>query len=98
MHSLTGTTVATLAPDHPLPSYFAFATIVPPRIRPLAPCRNPVITCSRSAMAQFVGDSQTPIAPEGIPISVPPTLALVRSVPASPSLVQLPPLYSMEQW
>ena len=62
-------------------------TIAPPRIRPLAPCRSPVITRSRSVMAQFVGDSQAPIALEGVPVLAPPTLALVPSVLVSPSLV-----------
>ena len=32
------------------------------------------------------------------PLSVPSAPALTRSVPASPSLVQLPPLYSVGQW
>ena len=49
-------------------------------------------------MAQFVGDSQTPIASERFAVLVPPTLALVSFVPASPSLVQLSPQYSVEQW
>ena len=49
-------------------------------------------------MAQFASESQTPVAPEGVPVSVPPTLALAPFVPTSPSLVQLPPLYPMGQW
>ena len=49
-------------------------------------------------MAQFVGDSQVLIALEVVPVSVPLSPALAPSVPVSPSLVQLPPLYSMGQW
>ena len=49
-------------------------------------------------MAQFAGESQTPVASEGILVSVPPTLALAPSVPVPPPLVQVPPLYSVGQW
>ena len=49
-------------------------------------------------MAQFVGDSQVPIAPEAAPLSVPLAPALTPSMLVSPSLVQLPPSYSVGQW
>ena len=98
MHSLTDAPVTTLASYHPLPSCFAFTIIAPPRIHPLAPYRSPVITRSRSVMAQFVGDSQVPVAREMVPVSVPPAPALTPSVRVSPSLVQLPPLYFVGQW
>ena len=49
-------------------------------------------------MAQFVGDPQTPVASEGILVSVPLTPALAPSIPVSPSLVQLPPPHAVGQW
>ena len=49
-------------------------------------------------MAQFVGDSQVPVAREVAPLSVPSAPTLTPSVPTSPSLVQLPPSYSVGQW
>ena len=57
-----------------------------------------LFTRSWSAMARFAGESQTPVALEGIPISVPPTPSLAPSVLVSPSLVQLPPLHAVGQW
>ena len=61
--------------------------IAPPRIRPLAPARSLVITRSQSVMAQFVGDSQVPVALEVAPLLAPSAPAYTPPMPASPSLV-----------
>ena len=49
-------------------------------------------------MAQFVGDSQVPVAPEVAPLLAPSAPVYTPPMPASPSLVQLPPSYSVGQW
>ena len=55
--------------------------IAPPRIRPVTSYRSPVLTRSRSAMAQFAGEPLISVALEGISTSVPLTLASTPSVP-----------------
>ena len=77
-------------------------TIAPLRVRPLTFHRNPVLTRSQLAMAQFTGEPQLFATPEGTSTSVPLTFTLTPSVPlVTPGfhpLVFGTPLHSAGHW
>ena len=68
-------------------SYLSPPTIARLRSRVSALSRKSLCTCSLSVMAQHTSEPSSYLALEGIPISVPPSVALTSAV-SSPLLVQ----------